>query len=306
MTETLTLELLWGLKLGQEVLVSRDQYGDVIDNSRTPADNTGKFPPIKAKIVGIVQKGTKKGCPIICAEKTKEWKGVEYNNSQYGKWCFTEYLTTEDINEKGFWHIYSDKVIETIGVVKTDTNDVCVNENEIKQVINKVNNNKGKGDTMSERGSFWDMVKSDAETAGYRVAATQLSKGTKAAILKLIESQGMDGNGIKAIEDILDSEFGAALISVGLGYGLTYMPKIGEDPRVEKLATEFRVGGMGAAGNVVAGIAMEHLLPVITGALASLPEEASTNARIAETSQSHEEQEEEQQQSKKEEKRATV
>lgn len=129
---------------------------------------------------------------------------------------------------------------------------------------------------------FMGMIKVDAENAAYRVAATQISNGTKGAILAIMEKQGHGSDRIKAISDLLDTEFGTALISLLVGAGLTYAPHISEDPRVARLAGEFRVNGMATAGNAIFETATQHFLPVIMNAISALPPpaEAAEDVKI--------------------------
>jgi hypothetical protein len=151
---------------------------------------------------------------------------------------------------------------------------------------------------MSEKPKFMDMIKSDATNAAYRVAATQMTNGTKAALLKLMETKGVASEKIAVASELLDTEMGASLVALLLGFGLNYAPVISEDPRVERLAGEFRVHGMATAGNAVVGVALEHIMPVVQSAIASLPavtEETTTTtkARVTDSLPASSEQEEE-------------
>lgn len=133
-----------------------------------------------------------------------------------------------------------------------------------------------------ERPAFMEMMKVDATAAAYRVAANQMTKGIKSGILAMMEKNGHGSDKIKAISEMLDSEFGTSLVSILLGFGLTYVPHISNDPRAQKLAGEFRVNGMAVAGNAVMDVALEHFLPVITGALSSLPSAEVPAIRVSE------------------------
>lgn len=161
-----------------------------------------------------------------------------------------------------------------------------------ENAINKIKqNNKEKDNTVNKmsnevttKDKFFDMVKKDGINAGYRVVSTQIVKGMKGAILKLLESRGTDGGKLQMFSEMLDTEIGEAVISMMLGFGMNYAPVISEDPRVQKLAEEFRTNGMATAGNAVVGVAMESFLPVIQNALKALPaveeEKTETKARV--------------------------
>jgi len=142
---------------------------------------------------------------------------------------------------------------------------------------------------MSDK-NFLEMLKSDGKNAAYRVASTQMVNGTKAAILKLLEKNGKSSDSIKAVSELMETEFGNAVVGMILGMGLTYAPVISEDARAQKLAEEFRVNGMATAGNALIGVAMEEFLPIVTMALAKLPPAEADNKEVV--SESNEEEEE--------------
>ncbi len=124
--------------------------------------------------------------------------------------------------------------------------------------------------------TFISQTKSDATKAAYRIAGKQITKGTKAAILKLIKNENKD---ITMAEQLLDTEFGNALVSAVIGYSLTYAPKISEDERVQKLAAEFRINGIATAGNNIVDIVTDNIVPVIDLALTMLPNKTDEKFR---------------------------
>lgn len=129
--------------------------------------------------------------------------------------------------------------------------------------------------------SFMEIMKSDAKTAAYRVASTQMTLGIKNALVNLMEKKGQSSERISALKEMLDTKFGEALVSYLAGMALTYAPVISEDPRAKTLAQEFRVSGVSTVGNEVIGIAMEHFMPVLQNALTNLPPaENEVKARV--------------------------
>ena len=148
-----------------------------------------------------------------------------------------------------------------------------------------VKDSKTKKEKTMNKPSFTETLKANAVSAGYRVAGTQLTATVKGAILTVMRNKGADGGAIQAFSAFLDTEFGAAMISFMIGSGLPYVPHFGEDPRVQRLATELQVGGMATAGNAIIGEAMQHVLPAITQILQSLPAadgETTSNVRVIE------------------------
>lgn len=137
-----------------------------------------------------------------------------------------------------------------------------------------------KDNIMSNQNTFGGMLKKDLTDAAYRVAASQLSTAMRNAILTLLKKQGVEEGKLKSITNLLESEYGNAIVAAATGYALTYTPKLKEDPRVLRLAQEFRINGVAVAGNAAFNTLAEHFVPVITKALSALPKEADTNLRV--------------------------
>lgn len=124
---------------------------------------------------------------------------------------------------------------------------------------------------MTAQVNFMDRVKEDMEAAGYRVASTQFTNAIKQGILLVFKDKGFDDSKLSVVKEILESEFGTALVATVLGYGLTYIPNLKDDPRIKRLAGEFRISGMATVGNEVMGIATSYFLPAVTQAMSMLP-----------------------------------
>lgn len=138
---------------------------------------------------------------------------------------------------------------------------------------------------------FVNMTKLDAEKAAYRIAATQLSKGTKGAIVSLLQSQGTNSDTLLTISELLDTEIGAAIVSLAIGMALTYTPKISDDPRVIRIAKEFRVNGISKVGDEVLETALMYIVPVIQSSLEALPAPIKEVNSKEETEQEEEQEE---------------
>jgi hypothetical protein len=155
----------------------------------------------------------------------------------------------------------------------------------LKQVkkgkVKKMSNN-------SNKPSIMETVKADGTEALYRVATNQTVKGTKAAFLKVLEKNGENSDRLKALSDMLDTEAGSVVTAMLLGVLLPHIPMVSEDERVQRLAKEFRINAFATAGNSAADALTEHLLPVLTNALATLPAE-NTKARIGESTKTNKE-----------------
>ena len=127
---------------------------------------------------------------------------------------------------------------------------------------------------------LFSIAKEDAANAGYRIASAQMTNGIRKGILALLKDKGMDGDKLSTIEELLDSDVGLSVISLMLGFGLTYVPHFQDDLRVTKLAEEFRISGMSSAGNFAMDTAFQYFLPVVSGALSALPEPPPQKVRV--------------------------
>lgn len=123
----------------------------------------------------------------------------------------------------------------------------------------------------SSNSTVLEKVKSDFVAASYRVASTQFTKAIKNGIMLALKDKGVEEGKISVIKDLLETEFGNAIISSVLGYGLTYVPGLKDDPRIAKLSDEFRIQGMTTVGNEVMGVAMQYFLPAMQDVLSALP-----------------------------------
>jgi len=164
---------------------------------------------------------------------------------------------------------------EIVDKIKSNKFIQFIDTKEVSEELKKWSNTrpvvKTNGKEENKMENMKDMLKADAVEAGYRIAGRQMTKGVKTGILMLMKDKGMDGGKLEAIREVFDTEVGDAIISTLLGYGLTYVPQLKDDPRAAKLAEEFRVNGMAIAGNVAVDTAMQYLLPVVTEAMSALP-----------------------------------
>lgn len=259
MTSTTAVEVVgdrlmkYGLKLGDKVEVYRKVGSQGLMD-------TGHSPDLQAApAIGVIVGINSNGDPNVFFENLDPSIGKlnSYNESVIDKsFLDNKSFVGKATGKSNFWLIRS-----VSGFKKIE---------EKKMTDNK------------ERPAFMEMMKVDATAAAYRVAANQMTKGIKSGILAMMEKNGHGSDKIKAISEMLDSEFGTSLVSILLGFGLTYVPHISNDPRAQKLAGEFRVNGMAVAGNAVMDVALEHFLPVITGALSALPSAETTAIRVSE------------------------
>ncbi len=173
------------------------------------------------------------------------------------------------------------KKIEKITSVPIDKNHLTTTQ--IRKSIKKENNMSNNTEVKKADNNFYGLVKVDAGNAAYRIVANQASKGVRGGLVKLAKSQGFKNKQIIAISELLDSEPGRAIVQTGLGYALTYAPRVSADPRVKHLASELRIEGMALAGNLAVEELLGFVLPAVMDIFTKLPPvEELSKTRIAE------------------------
>jgi len=237
----------FGLKLGDKVVVFRRKNDNSLMDTGAEADTS-------RSLIGTVAGFNALGEANVWFDPA-QYGNIQGNSTATAKAAVDKsYMDKVDQNYNNFWLIRTDKAFIKI---------------EIKE--NKMSNEKnGQSETKP---TFVEMMRTDMSSAAYRVAANQMSKGIKGAILMALEKKGTDGGKVAAIAEMLDTEVGQAAISMMIGLALTYLPHVSADPRAQRLAGEFRVESMTMVGNTLLDTVVEHFLPVITGALNALPQE---------------------------------
>jgi hypothetical protein len=119
--------------------------------------------------------------------------------------------------------------------------------------------------------TFMERVKDDMNDASWRIASAQFTAAIKGGILMLFKDKGFDDTKMSTVKEILESEFGTAMVAAALGYGLTYIPGLKDDPRVVKIAKEFRISSMATVGNEVLGVGIQYVMPALNQAIKMLP-----------------------------------
>lgn len=163
--------------------------------------------------------------------------------------------------------------------------EIEAHDTEIIKITKRATAHKQKDTTMTdkEETSFLETFKSDAAEAGYRICSTQMTNGVKNGLVLALTNKGGDGEKAAMLKAFLETDIGTAMIGYMLGQGLPHIPGLQDDPRITKLAAEFRTNGMAVAGNALVGQAMEYVLPAIKDAmtaLPALPEKAATGVRV--------------------------
>jgi hypothetical protein len=110
--------------------------------------------------------------------------------------------------------------------------------------------------------------KDELVDAGWRIVASQTARGARTALVAFLRTQITDDSQFQAINEFLETEFGQALISGLIGYGLTSYV---EDERLQRLAKEYRLHALATIGNEILDLMIQNCLPFILDAFSGLP-----------------------------------
>lgn len=133
----------------------------------------------------------------------------------------------------------------------------------------------------AEKQTFVEMLKDDASEAAYRVASAKIAESVRNMLALAIMAQLGGNKYADTVTMILNTPMGVALVQSTAGYALTYAPdKFSGDPRIQRLAKEFRVAGMATAGGVVADKIFSQLEPLLEQALEMLPGTSAEKVRV--------------------------
>lgn len=101
--------------------------------------------------------------------------------------------------------------------------------------------------------------------AGYRVASRQItSLATNLLAAKIPDSQA-------SVKNLFQSEIGVGIVSLMLGWGLTYA--VPDQEKIQSLAKECRVSGLTTFGNVAIEALMGELISLISRSVEAIPME---------------------------------
>lgn len=159
----------------------------------------------------------------------------------------------------------------------------------LKPRINSKLEDEKEVEMASSNNSPIDMIKNDAQEAAYRTAAKKGVRALRAAILKIAKSKGADRKEVNYLKKAFESDFGEAVLSMALGYMLTYAPlpdTVKTNKHFSKIVFELRVGGIQVGMDAILEEAMNYVGPVLDEIKNLLPEaaediEAAIPARIA-------------------------
>lgn len=137
--------------------------------------------------------------------------------------------------------------------------------------------------------SIGQIFMQDSGKAAIRSGATLGIDGLKAGISKMLESQGVDGPGVKAAMKFFDTKLGDSMLRGGLGYMLLGLPipYIQENEYAQQLSEELRISGLSGGMDQAAAMVKMFILPALLEAFKETPimkgiEAADKKARVSE------------------------
>ena len=129
-------------------------------------------------------------------------------------------------------------------------------------------------------------VKTEGTEAIWRTAAAQTLTVVQAPLIAALKRQGVSEGVLGFVGIFLETEMGRGLLALLLGTALSNIPNFGNNPKVQRLASELRIMGMASYGNLIAGVVIDPLREMMVNVISGLPEEQA--APIAESSDEEE------------------
>lgn len=118
----------------------------------------------------------------------------------------------------------------------------------------------------------FEQFQAELKEAGWRAGTAEMAEGVKQGILLMLKDEGADDGMVAMATKFLETQAGTALVSELLGHGLPMAPfGIGDDPRAQKAAEEFRTDGYKILMQIMFRLLMKYMLPAIQSGLAKLP-----------------------------------
>lgn len=255
------------------------QVGDIIKLKPSYVDYNWALATNDAteyKIMGIYHDGSLEVCETV--EDSNSTKSFPVTVTDPGK----TYINYGNFKHRVKFRIYSKDLnhIEKINspvkfvgspIVDTKPNVTVSVVGDIVMATAAATAAKMANDKLSEeKASSGINLSKEFESAAYRVGAKQISKASRAFLISLLKTQGFTKKHINVVTDILETEYGHALIAYLLGYFLPKVPNWDQDPRVLRLCDEFRVEGMAIAGDALLTDLFVQFAPILSS-LATLP-----------------------------------
>lgn len=262
--------------------MSKFILGDIVKvrNSSDPSRQDGVIQHLTC--AGATAKGGKICKPSSCNHPNKDRIWVKWANDQLCSYLVNELEHDNQAEERIMDEIAQriestnpDEAAEAVlalrSLIKSKRHRQEHNHNEPQ--VARTGDQKMSSGKPVETKSLGSMIKSDGTKAAYRVAARKINQGVQTSLVGLLKSKGANNSQIEGIAMFLSTDFGEALLATVSGHALTHIPVVSKDPRAQKLAEEFRVGGLATAGNKVVGLLTDQLKPLLENALSKLPAE---------------------------------
>jgi hypothetical protein len=247
-----------GLSPGEEVFFSNN--GSRINTDRFVEGDTLE----KTKVIGNASNG------MLIVEHPRGWDVGKNDNKQ---------IHSSQHSLCGKRALYFQKgAVKKTRDLKTAKDNLDV---ALKEFIAFPISVKTEEATILAKKSEVSPMRKELKEAGYRVAATQTINASRAAIISLLSKTAGENDKVQAINSLLSSEYGKAMIAMMLGLGLPQIKVFETDPRLAKLAQECRIGGMTIAGNELIETIFRSALETLT-ATPPVVRVASPEERIVE------------------------
>ena len=115
--------------------------------------------------------------------------------------------------------------------------------------------------------SILDQIQYDFKNGGFRIAAKTIPKTARAILIGFLKSKNVPQAWVKTIQEIMETEWGLALIQQVLAWSFRYLPSLQDDPRAIALADEWGTDSLAIIGGELVNELMMQFAPIISQVL---------------------------------------
>jgi hypothetical protein len=117
--------------------------------------------------------------------------------------------------------------------------------------------------------TFVQDITDTAHAAKWRIGQRQALKRIKDGLLLLCRNNGSNRAELQLAEKFLNSKIGEGLISALIGFGVSRIPMINDNPKISRLMEEFKIEGAAIIGDDIVERTISLFLPILNDTLSA-------------------------------------
>jgi hypothetical protein len=193
---------------------------------------------------------------LLCSNFNLEWHDGLLKDKQ-----FLENSIFKIIDKNGFIIKYNEELLQS------STDNLLKYAEDMEKIMSDDRQ------LLGQKPGFFDKQKNHAVAGAYRAATNQGIQAVKAAILLALSKNGFDQSKLEVAKEIMENQLVDAGVRLAFGIALEQAPMLPKNKKIAKIAEELQVSGYQVGMDHAADLVKEHLLPIVSTILTSLPED---------------------------------